>query len=113
MSANQRRPPTRCSSAATSMGAQKALPEHHHLAHALVGLADVALEQRRTDDAVVLARRAVTVREQSSVEAVERTEARFVLARALAQAGPSRAEAIASAAADRQRRVPIGVWLTC
>jgi eukaryotic-like serine/threonine-protein kinase len=71
-------------------------PEHPHLAHPLIGLAEVALEQRRHDDAVVLARRAVTV-EQARVPPREVADARFVLARALVEAGSSRAEAVALA----------------
>jgi eukaryotic-like serine/threonine-protein kinase len=71
--------------------------EHPRVAYALVGLAKVALEQRRAGDAVVLARRALTLREQGNVPSVKLAEARFVLARALAQAGPSRVEAVALA----------------
>jgi eukaryotic-like serine/threonine-protein kinase len=77
---------------------EKALgPEHPHVAYPLVGLAEVALEQRRAGDAVVLARRAIASSEPRNVSSVELAEARFVLARALAESGPAREEAIALA----------------
>jgi eukaryotic-like serine/threonine-protein kinase len=77
---------------------EKALsPEHPDIANSLVGLAEVALEQRRAGDAVGLARRAVALREQANAPPVKLAQARFVLARALAEAGPSRVEAIALA----------------
>jgi eukaryotic-like serine/threonine-protein kinase len=61
-------------------------PEHPDVALSLVGLAWVALEQHRPSDAIPLAQRAVTLREQAGVQAELLAEARFALARALAEA---------------------------
>jgi eukaryotic-like serine/threonine-protein kinase len=71
--------------------------EHPHIAYPLLGLSEVALEQHRAGDAAVLARQAVALREQGNVPAVELAEARFMLARALGDAGPSRVQAVALA----------------
>jgi eukaryotic-like serine/threonine-protein kinase len=77
---------------------EKALgPEHPDIAYFLVDLVEVALEQRQGGEAVVLARRAVSLREQENTASVQLAEARFLLARALAEAGPSRVEAVALA----------------
>jgi hypothetical protein len=74
---------------------------HPHVAYLLMGLAEVALEQRRPFDALPLAQRAVAVWENGGVPPDELAEARFVLAQALWDApvggGRDRARAISLA----------------
>jgi predicted methyltransferase MtxX (methanogen marker protein 4) len=77
---------------------EKALgPEHPDLADSLVGLAEIALQGGRAADAVRLAKRAVLVRQKSDTPALELAQARFLLARALIDAGKSQVDAIALA----------------
>jgi tetratricopeptide (TPR) repeat protein/predicted Ser/Thr protein kinase len=68
-----------------ALGIQERLlgPEHPDLAHALVGLANVALAQHRDGDAIRLAERAVTLRDEGGAAVELLAEARFTLARAL------------------------------
>jgi eukaryotic-like serine/threonine-protein kinase len=69
-------------------------PDHPHVTYPLVGLVEVALAQRRTGDAVELARRAVLLCEAGRASLVELAEARFSLARALAETGAPLQETI-------------------
>jgi eukaryotic-like serine/threonine-protein kinase len=84
---------------------RSSVAEHPDVALSLVGLAAIALEQHRASDAVELARRAVSVRERGNVLPIELAEARFVLARALVEAGSSPVEAarLAEQALDAYR----------
>jgi eukaryotic-like serine/threonine-protein kinase len=77
-------------------------PEHPDVAGTLLGLARVALARDRATDAVSFARRAVTLREHDDVLATDLAEARLVLARALVQAGQSRAQAVTLAEQARE-----------
>jgi tetratricopeptide (TPR) repeat protein len=72
-------------------------PDHPRLAYALIGLGEVALHRRRAAEAVPLAERARTLRETADVSATDIAEARFLIARAMADAGKSRVEAAALA----------------
>ncbi|HWB73796.1 MAG TPA: tetratricopeptide repeat protein [Nannocystaceae bacterium] len=62
-------------------------PDHPKLAYVLVGLANVALSEGRPADARAHAERAVELRSAGKAPATELAEARFVLARALAESG--------------------------
>jgi eukaryotic-like serine/threonine-protein kinase len=74
-------------------------PHHPGVADSLLGLARVALEQRHVADAVALAERAVTIRENAALGPAKLAEVRFVLARATWEAGGDRSQALALAAA--------------
>ncbi len=71
------------------------MDQHLDTAHALVGLARTARLQRRSDEAVTLAERAVQVRERGQAPAEDLAVARLVLGQALDDAGrePARARA--------------------
>jgi hypothetical protein len=67
------------------------------MARSLLGLARVALAQKRPRDAVPLAERAVGIRLAAGVPAIDLAEARLVLAQALVGAGEPVARAVALA----------------
>jgi eukaryotic-like serine/threonine-protein kinase len=72
-------------------------PEHPEVGDSLVALARVALAQGRAADAVALAERGVRVRENAAVPAAKLSCARFILARAIWDAGGDRSRALALA----------------
>ncbi len=63
---------------------------------ALAGLAEIAIARHRGDEAVALAERTVEIRDDDGASAVDRANARRLLARALTEAGrdPMRAQAL-------------------
>jgi eukaryotic-like serine/threonine-protein kinase len=97
-------------------------PTHPAVGDSLVGLATVALEQGGVEDAVQLAARAVKVRENAAVPEKTRAQARFVLARAIWEAGEDRSRAVAEAetardewleaGANAQDLVEVETWLS-
>jgi eukaryotic-like serine/threonine-protein kinase len=69
-------------------------PNHPNVALALVGLAELERAMGRASEAVVWAERALAIREVGAVSAGELARTRFVLARALVEAGRERSRAV-------------------
>jgi tetratricopeptide (TPR) repeat protein len=94
--------------------------DHPDVAIAHIGLANVALVQDRSADAVEHARRAVDIRLDAGEGAIELAEARFLLARALWDAGRERTRALVLAeqaqgayreGGRRRQRAAVEAWL--
>jgi tetratricopeptide (TPR) repeat protein len=66
---------------------------HAHLSYPLLGLAEIALAQQRAADALPLAERGLVLREQPGSPPRDVADARFILARALWEAGGSQSRA--------------------
>ena len=66
---------------------------HVNVSYPLLGLAEIALAQQRFDDALPLAERGFTLRDQPGAPAKDMADAHFILAQALWEAGGSRSRA--------------------
>ncbi|MEZ4451832.1 MAG: serine/threonine-protein kinase [Nannocystaceae bacterium] len=90
---------------ARALAIRERAPGQPRLADSLIGLAEVAMVEGRSPDAIASAERALRVSEEASLPPASLAEARFALARALWGGGVdrSRAQALARAALEAYR----------